>query len=279
MKSSERPTEDSRAHECRQSSARILSSEHPTNDIRTCECRQPSARTCGRALDWRQLSTRLMTAERTNAVSQAHECCHPSTRLKARLHMRFLMRFLVRFRVQNAPYSTLHEYFFHEASRGLERKLSHIISRHPSFQFLLIWRYFVAELRDYKPVRGRLWQVLFAKSHRNRMKNRMCKRALMTSERMHDVSRERHGKFIHVPCERVKEAKLGATYVRRTSRRPSVALLSFGSLKSNQMILEQKYTERQQFKKCSREYRDPRSTRWSFEKKKCVPPKNWNQRI
>ena len=55
--------------------------------------------------------------------------------------------------------------FFREASRGLERKLSHIISRHPSFQFLLNWRYFVAELRDYKPVRGRLWQVLYAKSH------------------------------------------------------------------------------------------------------------------
>ena len=28
-----------------------------------------------------------------------------------------------------------------------------------------------------KPVRGRLGQVLYAKSHRNRMKNRMCKRA------------------------------------------------------------------------------------------------------
>ena len=101
------------------------------------------------------------------------------TFLTARLHMRFLMRFLVRFRVQNARYPTLHEYFFREASRGLERKLSHIISRHPSFQFLPTWRYFVAELRDYKPVRGRLWQVLFAKSHRNRMKNRMCKRAFI----------------------------------------------------------------------------------------------------
>ena len=76
-----------------------------------------------------------------------------SVYVKARLHMRFLMRFLVRFRVQNAPYPTLHEYFFREASRGLERKLSHIISRHPSFQFLLNWRYSVAELRDYKPVR------------------------------------------------------------------------------------------------------------------------------
>ena len=53
--------------------------------------------------------------------------------------------------------------------RGLERKLSHIISRHPSFQFLPTWRYFVAELRDYKPVRGRLWQVLFAKSHQIRI--------------------------------------------------------------------------------------------------------------
>ena len=82
---------------------------------------------------------------------------------KARLHMRFLMRFLALFRVQNAPYPTLHECFFREASRGLGRKLSHIIS----FQFLLTWRYFVAELRDYKPVRGRLWQVLYAKSHRN----------------------------------------------------------------------------------------------------------------
>ena len=38
------------------------------------------------------------------------------------------------------------------------------------FQFLLTWRYFVAELRDYKPVRGRLWQVLYAKSHQNRIK-------------------------------------------------------------------------------------------------------------
>ena len=97
--------------------------------------------------------------------------------IKARLHMRFLMRFLVRFRVQNAPYPTLHEYIFREALRGLERKFSHIISRHP-FQILLNWRYSVAELRDYKPVRGRPWQVLFAKSHQNRMKNRMCKRAL-----------------------------------------------------------------------------------------------------
>ena len=103
--------------------------------------------------------------------------------LKARLHMRFLMRFLVRFRVQNAPYPTLHEYFFREASRELERKLSHIIWRHPSFQFLLTWRYFVAELRDYKPVRGRLWHVLFANSHRNRMKNRTCKRALTNASR------------------------------------------------------------------------------------------------
>ena len=61
-------------------------------------------------------------------------------------------------------------FFFREASRGLERKLSHItISRHPSFQFLLTWRYFVAELRDYKPVRGRLGQVLYAKSHQNRI--------------------------------------------------------------------------------------------------------------
>ena len=86
-----------------------------------------------------------------------------------RLHMRSLIRCLVRFRVQNVPYPTLHECCFCEASRGLERKLSPIISRHPSFQFLLTWRYFVAELRDYKPVWGRLWQVLYAKSDQNRI--------------------------------------------------------------------------------------------------------------
>ena len=38
--------------------------------------------------------------------------------------------------------------FFREVSRGLGRKLSHIIWRHPSFKFLLAWRYFVAALRD-----------------------------------------------------------------------------------------------------------------------------------
>ena len=73
---------------------------------------------------------------------------HPEITFKARLHMRFLMRFLMRFRVQNAPYPTLHECFFREASCGLERKLSHIVPRHPSFQFLLTWWYFVAALRD-----------------------------------------------------------------------------------------------------------------------------------
>ena len=97
--------------------------------------------------------------------------------LKARLHMRFLIRFLRRFRVQNAPDPTLHESLFREASCGLERKVSHIILRHPSFEFLPTWRYFVAALRDYKPVRGRLGQVLCAKSHQNRIENRMCKRA------------------------------------------------------------------------------------------------------
>ena len=85
---------------------------------------------------------------------------------KARFHMRFLMRFLMRFRVQNAPDPILHECLFHEASCGLERKVSHIIWRHPSFEFLPIWRYFVAALRDYKPVQGRLGQVLWPKSHR-----------------------------------------------------------------------------------------------------------------
>ena len=98
--------------------------------------------------------------------------------LKARLHMRFLMRFLMRFRIQNAPDPTLHECLFREASCGLERKLSHIIWRHPSFEFLPTWRYFVAALRDFKPMRGRLGQVLYAKSHQNRIENRMCKRAL-----------------------------------------------------------------------------------------------------
>ena len=90
--------------------------------------------------------------------------------VKARLHMRFLMRFLMRFRVQNAPDPTLHECLFREASCGLERKVSHIIWRHPSFEFLPTWRYFVAALRDYKPVRGRLGQILCAKSHQNRTK-------------------------------------------------------------------------------------------------------------
>ena len=42
-----------------------------------------------------------------------------SDRFKVRLHMWFLMRFLMRFRIQNAPYPTLHECFFHEASCGL----------------------------------------------------------------------------------------------------------------------------------------------------------------
>ena len=64
--------------------------------------------------------------------------------VKARLHMRFLMRF----RVQNSPYPTLHECLFREAWRGLERKLWHMFWRHPSFQFLLPWRYFVAAIRD-----------------------------------------------------------------------------------------------------------------------------------
>ena len=80
------------------------------------------------------------------------------------------MRFLMRFRVQNVPDPTLHESLFHEASCGLERKVSHIIWRQPSFEFLPTWRYFVAALRDYKTVRGRLGQVLCAKSHQNRTK-------------------------------------------------------------------------------------------------------------
>ena len=100
-----------------------------------------------------------------------------TVRRLARLHMRFLMRFLMRFRVHNAPDPTLHECLFREASCGLERKVSHIIWRHPSFEFLPTWRYFVAALRDYKPVRGRLGQILCAKSHQNRIENRMCKRA------------------------------------------------------------------------------------------------------
>ena len=89
---------------------------------------------------------------------------------------RFL-RFLMRFRVQNAPDPTLQECLFREASCGLERKVSHIIWRHPSFEFLPTWRYFVAALRDYKPVRDRRGQILCAKSHQNRIENRMCKRA------------------------------------------------------------------------------------------------------
>ena len=85
---------------------------------------------------------------RAGIQSVAFPCIPCVSGVKARLHMRFLMRFLMRFRVQNAPYPTLHECFFREASCGLERKLSHIVSRHPSFQFLLTWWYFVAALRD-----------------------------------------------------------------------------------------------------------------------------------
>ena len=79
-------------------------------------------------------------------------------------------------RVQNAPYPTLHEYSFREASRGLERKLSHIIWRCPSFQFLLT-RYVCCSVMQLKnPVRGRLGEVLCTKSHRSH-EHRMCKRA------------------------------------------------------------------------------------------------------
>ena len=54
--------------------------------------------------------------------------------------------------------------------RSPSRKVSHIIWRHPSFEFLPTWRYFVAALRDYKPVRGRLGKNLCLKSHQNRTK-------------------------------------------------------------------------------------------------------------
>ena len=83
-----------------------------------------------------------------NPGQTLHKCLAFTPTLKAPLHMRFLMRFLMRFRVQNAPDPTLHECLFREASRGLERKLSRIIWRHPSFEFLLTWRYFVAALCD-----------------------------------------------------------------------------------------------------------------------------------
>ena len=53
------------------------------------------------------------------------------------------------------PYPT-RMFIFREASRGLERKLSHIIWRHP-FQFLLT------------KARGRLGQVIYAKSQENRI--------------------------------------------------------------------------------------------------------------
>ena len=61
---------------------------------------------------------------------------------------------------------TLHECLFREVSCGLERTVSHIIWRHPSFEILPTWPYFVAALRGYKPVRGRLGQILCAKSHK-----------------------------------------------------------------------------------------------------------------
>ena len=50
-----------------------------------------------------------------------------SERVEARLHMRFLMRFLVRFRVQNAPYPTLHEYFFFVKYRVDWKESYHIL--------------------------------------------------------------------------------------------------------------------------------------------------------
>ena len=68
-------------------------------------------------------------------------CTAAKPRIQNHLKSRSYMRFLMLFRVENAPYPTLHECFFREASRGLERKLIHIIWRHPAFQFLLTWRY------------------------------------------------------------------------------------------------------------------------------------------
>ena len=59
--------------------------------------------------------------------------------LKARLHMRF--------RVQNSRYPTLHECCCREASRGLERTLSHIIWRHLSFHNVAVFCRSAARLK------------------------------------------------------------------------------------------------------------------------------------
>ena len=77
--------------------------------------------------------------------------------------------------MQNAPYPTLHESFFREASRGLERKFSHW--RHPSFHLLLTLGEFCRSVTR-RRTRDRLGQVLYGKLHsQNRIKNRMCWRA------------------------------------------------------------------------------------------------------
>ena len=88
---------------------------------------------------------------------------------KARLHMRFLLMRFMRLALPPADGSR-------EASRR-ERKLSLIIWRHSSSQFMRTWRYFVSYFHCEKPVRGRMGQVLRA----NRVKNRMWKlQAFMT---------------------------------------------------------------------------------------------------
>ena len=70
----------------------------------------------------------------------------------------------MRFRVQNAPYPTLHEYFFREVSRGLERKLSHNIWRHPYFQFLLTWRCILPQHYTTKNACGVGWATICTQS-------------------------------------------------------------------------------------------------------------------
>ena len=80
----------------------------------------------------------------------------------------------MRFRVQNAPYPTLHECFF--AKHRVDWKESYHIMylKTPFFPISANLEVFCRSVTRQKPVLGRLGQVLYAKSHRNRMKSRMC---------------------------------------------------------------------------------------------------------
>ena len=89
-----------------------------------------------------------------------------------RLHKLFLMRFRVR------PFTLLCTYAFFSRSIGwIGIKVIRILFEDtPLSNFCYLGGILSQHaLRDWKPVRGRLGQVLYAKSHENQMKNRMCK--------------------------------------------------------------------------------------------------------